>query len=143
MSGGRTAITALLLAVALVVAVTAAAAPVAKRQQVVVNMKEQTGKGTFALLALTPGALSAHAGSYTWIVTSKKTGSVDGQGFDRYDAIVTYTGKRGTFVVREVSTLVAVALGQKVGTGTWRILRGTGAYERARGGGRLAAAARS
>jgi hypothetical protein len=137
--GRHVLVTAVFLAAALTLAMVAAASPVAKRQQVVVNQKEGKGKGTFALVPLNPGSLSGDAGTYTWVISSKKAGTADGQGFVRYDSVVTYEGDQGTFVVREVATLVAVAIGAKVGTGTWNVLRGTGVYEGVRGGGRLAA----
>ena len=117
-----------------------AATTVATKQRVVIDMKERPGVGSFVLKPLTAGPVKRDTGMYTWVVTSKTTGTRDGQSFERVVADVTYEGENGTFVAREVDFLVAVAIGQRAATGTWKILRGTGAYSEVRGHGRLAAA---
>lgn len=118
----------------------AAATGTAKKQRVVIDMKERPGIGSFELTPYTAGPLEDDSGKYTWVIRSKKTGRTEGQDWERVVADVTYEGKNGTFVAREIDTLVDAALGKRVVTGTWKLLRGTGAYENVKGSGRLAAA---
>ena len=136
----RLAVLGLGLVCALTITGVTGATATAKKQRVVINMKERPGVGSFTLIPMTQGPLVGDAGKYTWITTSKSKGEQDGQEFERVVATVTYEGKQGTFVVKEVDTLVAVGIGQRVSTGTWKIVRGTGVYAGVTGSGRLAAA---
>ena len=53
-----------------------------------------------------------------------------------YDSIVeTFKGKRGTLVIRSRIEYVEAGSGYHVGTGTWKVVRGTGQYARIAGGG--------
>lgn len=129
---------ALGLAAALTLAGLSAAGPAAKKQRVVVNQLEKPGRGTFKLEP-DPGPIATDKGAYTWTHKPPVTSTRDGQRFKRYDSKVTFVGKNGTFVVREIATLVAAATTYEIATGTWEVLRGTGAYEGVTGGGRLGA----
>jgi hypothetical protein len=67
----------------------------------------------------------------------------DGQSLDLYTATWTFAGKRGTLVFRERNEWTDIGAdangdGQSDGIafGTWRVLRGTGQYAGAKGGGR-------
>jgi hypothetical protein len=64
-----------------------------------------------------------------------------GQGMAVYVAVATLTGRRGTFVIRWRMEFVGAGDGNTVGTGTWSLVRGTGAYTGGFGGGRVAAVA--
>jgi len=52
--------------------------------------------------------------------------------------LVTFEGKHGTFVWREQIEWIDLEKGYAIGTGTWKILRGTGAYAHLAGHGRVA-----
>jgi hypothetical protein len=61
----------------------------------------------------------------------------EGQRVAIYDSIVeTFKGKRGTLVIRSRIEYVEAGSGYHVGTGTWKVVRGTGQYARIAGGGR-------
>jgi hypothetical protein len=61
----------------------------------------------------------------------------EGQSVAIYDPIVeTLKGKRGTLVIRSRIEYVDAGTGYHVGTGTWKVVRGTGRYARITGGGR-------
>lgn len=141
MSIGRVATLALVVCVALGVTSVTGAGTSAKKQRVTIDQDErpEIKQGTWDLVVITTGPLEDDKGTYTWRVTSRKTGMKDGQEFERVLSIVTFTGKNGTFKVREDDTLVSVWRGRVV-TGTWKMLSGTGAYAGVKGGGRLAAA---
>jgi hypothetical protein len=63
----------------------------------------------------------------------------NGQGIAVYVAAETLKGRQGTLVVRWRVEFVGAGNGNTVGTGTWSLVRGTGAYAGVTGGGRLAA----
>jgi hypothetical protein len=56
---------------------------------------------------------------------------------------MTLTGKRGTIVARNEIGFVDIPDGQSVFTGTWKVVRGTGAYAGGTGRGRAAGLALS
>ena len=61
----------------------------------------------------------------------------EGQRVAIYDSVVeTLTGKRGTLVIRSRIDWVEAGSGYHIGTGTWKVMRGTGQYARTAGGGR-------
>lgn len=131
---------AVLLASTLALAGLAAAGPSAKKQRVIINQLEDIGKGKWTLLPWTSGPVASDKGTYTWKTTVDRRGMRDGQSYRHVVATVTYVGANGLFVVREDDTLVAASSTHTVATGTWRILRGTGAYEGVTGGGSVVGA---
>ena len=62
----------------------------------------------------------------------------DGQAIDINDPQMTLTGKLGTIVGRNQIGFVDLPDGWAVFTGTWKVIRGTGAYAGLSGGGRVA-----
>jgi hypothetical protein len=90
------------------------------------------------LTPITPGSIAADTGSTTWCCFTEKTIRQDGQLLDVDNPLATFVGKNGTLVWRERITWVDLANGYSIATGTWRIVRGTGAYEHATGQGHLA-----
>lgn len=110
-----------------------------KKQRVVINQLEGTGRGTFRLQPIDSGPIVGDSGAYTWTHKPAVNGTRDGQSFRRYDSVVTFAGKNGDLVVREIVTLVLAAPGMEAGTGTWKVLRGTDAYASVEGAGRLGA----
>jgi hypothetical protein len=53
-----------------------------------------------------------------------------------YDGVSTLRGKRGSLVMRYHSEYVDAGNGYHVGTGTWKVVRGSGQYAGIAGGGR-------
>ncbi len=60
----------------------------------------------------------------------------DGQRIDIYGDVGTYKGKLGSLVIRHRTEYVDGGNGYHVGTGTWKVVRGTGQYAQITGGGR-------
>ena len=90
------------------------------------------------LTPITPGSIAADTGSTTWCCFTEKTIRQDGQQLDVNTPLATFVGKHGTLVWRERITWVDLTNGYSIATGTWRIVRGTGAYQHASGQGHLA-----
>ena len=132
--------------VALVAAVTltsvAAAGPDAAKQRVAISMKNP-GNGTFVLRPLQPGTLKRDSGTVS-SVNEHTTVMREGQSVDMYRSTYTFKGKRGTMSIREQLEFVEVSnekvpgfdFTPGVGIGTWKVVRGTGAYAKITGGGR-------
>jgi hypothetical protein len=62
----------------------------------------------------------------------------DGQEIEVNDPLKTFYGKHGQFSYRARIEWVDAGNGYSVGTGTWKIVSGTGVYSHLTGGGRLA-----
>jgi hypothetical protein len=60
----------------------------------------------------------------------------EGQKITIYDDVATLKGKRGSLVIRYRAEYVDAGEGYHVGTGTWKVVRGTGQYAQISGGGR-------
>jgi hypothetical protein len=130
------------LVAAMTLASVAAAGPEpAKTQRVAITSQaaKTTNVSPFVLTPLQGGALKADSGSLvagsTW---TSKTVMRDGQRVDIYAGDGTFKGKRGTIVMRFRAEYVEAGSGYHPGTGTWKILRGTGAYAGITGAGRYA-----
>lgn len=144
MTGNRTqhligTVRVALVLVALVTTVTltsiAGAAPEAGRQEVTISSKLYPQR-TFVFTPLTVGALKRDSGS------ARSEGGNAGDG-----AIFTFKGRRGTLVIRELSTAWVDVLNEEVHgvvpavvITRWRVVRGTGQYAGVSGGGRSAQA---
>lgn len=92
--------------------------------------------GRFVLHVLTPGPVGTDTGSFAHRDGAVAGGIRGGQGVARYLLLTEYSGKRGTLLVRQQLEFVAAGNGYTVGTGTWRIVGGTGAYAGMTGSGR-------
>jgi hypothetical protein len=97
--------------------------------------------GTFVLHVLSPGPLGLDSGRFTLAAAERPYVVRDGQWLAVYLGIETLTGKHGTFDMRWRVEFAGAGEGSTVGAGTWSLVRGTGAYAGATGGGRLAAVA--
>jgi len=131
-----------LMAVAVAVAATAlvglaSARGAATRQQVELTYGNGNPSQT-ALTPLTSGSILADRGSTSWCCWTQKTVERDGEQLDVDNPLATFVGKRGSLVWREQITWVNLASGYAVATGTWRIVRGTGAYQHLGGHGHVA-----
>jgi hypothetical protein len=118
----------------------AAAGPEAAKQRVAIMTKGVANASTPAQFVLTPlraGLLKRDSGTTTAAMASGRVVMREGQRVTIYDPIVeTLKGQRGTLVIRSRIEYVDAANGYHVGTGTWKVVRGTGQYARITGGGR-------
>jgi hypothetical protein len=134
----RLAAWAALGAAAVTSTATAAADPVATKQRIAI-----TGKGdahTFVLTPLTGGKLRRDSGTFSDCCWSERSIIRDGQAIEINNPLATYTGQRGTLIVRYRVEWANAGNGFTVGTGTWKIIRGTGVYKGITAGGRSAGA---
>lgn len=136
MSRKLTAVAALALA-AVTLAAVAAAAPVGAKQRVSIQV---TGgaDGRFALTSLTAGAVKSDTGIANFCCWTQRLTTRDGQSIVINNPRMTLTGKHGTIVARNQVGWIDIPSGWAVFTGTWKVVRGTGAYAGLAGGGRAA-----
>ena len=122
----------------------ATAHPSARKQRVQIT---QTGpaypgsvqKFKFVLFALSAGPLESDSGAVTGPgPANQRTVTRDGQPAQIVTWVSTQKGKHGSFVVRARIEHIDAGNGFHIGTGTWKFIRGTGAYAGATGGGRVA-----
>jgi hypothetical protein len=94
----------------------------------------------FVLTPLTPGPIVHDSGTATFCCVTPRFIQRDGQSIEIDNPIKTFMGKRGTFVWRAQIDWVDLDHGWAVGTGTWKIVSGTGtgAYTHLEGHGRVA-----
>jgi hypothetical protein len=93
---------------------------------------------TFVLTPLTRGALKFDSGFESGCCWSRRFVMRDGQRIEVNDPLATFTGQRGTIEIRYRIEWVDAGNGYSVGTGTWRVVRGTGVYAHLTGSGRSA-----
>jgi len=130
-----TAIVALAAFAALAVTLTAVASAgsaKAKHQRVEI---QENGDGSFALTPLGPGAIKPDTGTITFCCWTERTIMRHGESIDINNPRMTLTGKQGTLVARNRVGFIEVPSGLAVFTGTWKVVRGTGAYAGLTGGG--------
>jgi hypothetical protein len=136
-------VTVVALAAAVTLTAVAAAGPAAAKQRVAINMKDPDN-GTFVLTPLQAGTLKRDSGKVTLVYNDPTTVMREGQRIDVYRNTYTLTGKRGSLSIRERTEFVSVSnekvpgfdFTPGVGTGTWKVVGGTGAYGKVTGGGR-------
>lgn len=102
-----------------------------------------TAKGdghTWVLKPLTSGPLTRDAGSKTVCCFTDNHVTRDGESMAIDDPNMTYHGKNGTFTMQVVVDWIEAGHGYSIGTGTWKIIpgSGTGAYQHLQGQGRIA-----
>ena len=135
---------AVLVALAAAVTLTSAAAagPDAAKQRVALASHGAGANPNAAKFALTPlqaGTLKRDSGTGSAVLSDERVVMREGQRVAIYDSIVeTFKGKLGTLVIRSRIEYVEAGSGYHVGTGTWKVVRGTGQYARVTGGGRIA-----
>jgi len=126
----------------------AAAGPEPAKQRVAINVTILPS-GTGVLTSLKAGIpkLQRDAGTFSgnWQSSAAAGRDVmrDGQTVTFYPPVVwTFTGKRGDLVFNERTEWVELGhdqnrdgTGDGIGTGTWKVVRGTGAYGGVKGGG--------
>lgn len=121
-----------------VLASVAAARPEAAKQRVVITSQasQTTQVSPFVLTPLQAGPIKRDSGTLTGGSSSGRAAMRDGQQIDIYDTVATYKGRLGSLVVRFRTEYADGGNGYHVGTGTWKVVRGTGQYARVTGGGR-------
>lgn len=131
------------LAAAVTLTSVAAAGPDAAKQRVAINAKILPA-GTFVLTPLRAGTLKRDSGTFNgnWQTAPGRKVIRNGQEVATYTDTWTLTGKRGRLTIRERIEWVDTGNdgngdGQQdeVATGTWNVVRGTGAYARITGSG--------
>jgi hypothetical protein len=133
--GGKVARTVLVAAAVAATLVSAAAAGTdTARQRVAITSKDET----FVLDPLQAGALERDSGSNTSpSIPNPVVVMRGGQRVEVYRPTFTLKGKQGTLTIREQIDWVDTG-GPQIGYGTWKVVRGTGAYARTTGSGRTA-----
>ena len=131
----RTKLTAIAALAALAVTLTAVASAgsTTAKQRVAIQDK---GDGSFVLTPLTSGAVKPDTGRVTFCCWRQRTIMRHGESIDVNNPRMTLTGKQGTLVARNQIGWIDVPDGLSVFTGTWKVIRGTGAYAGLVGGGR-------
>ena len=130
--GRKLTTVAALVAAAATLAALAAAGPTATRQRVGIQV---TGS-SFVLTPLTPGAIKPDAGTAGFCCWTRRSTMRNGESIEIDNPRMTLTGKQGTLVARNVIGFVDLPNSWAVFTGTWKVIRGTGAYAGLAGGGR-------
>jgi len=125
------------LAAALTLITAAAAEPVASKQRVAIQSKG-TNPFSFTLTPLTPGAIKRDSGSTKWGESSDRVVVREGQRVQVHTVVGTYASARGSIQARFRIEWTNAGNHFTAGTGTWKIVGGTGAYESVTGGGRSA-----
>jgi hypothetical protein len=95
-----------------------------------------TQAAPFVLTPLEAGALKRDSGMEIAALPAGREVMRAGQKVTIYDDIATEKGKRGSLVIRLRTEYVDAGNGYHVGTGTWKVVRGTGQYAGITGGGR-------
>jgi hypothetical protein len=131
----KLAAVAVLAMTAVTLAAVAAAGAVAAKQQIGIQLTGGPNQ-RFVLSPLTAGAIKRDTGVVTFCCWSSRQITRDGQAIELNDPQMTLIGKRGTLVLRNRIEWVDIPDGWSVFTGTWRVIRGTGAYAGLSGGGR-------
>lgn len=131
---------AALAAAAVILTAVAAAGPVSAKQRVSIDVR---GSSPFVLTPLTSGAVKPDSGTATFCCWSQLHVVRDGQVLDLNNPQMTLTGKQGTIVARNRIVWLDIPDGAAVYTGTWKVVRATGAYAGLTGGGLAAGVSRA
>jgi hypothetical protein len=126
------------LAAAVTLTSVAAAGPDAAKQRVAITSQaaKTTEVSPAVFTPLQAGALKRDSGTLSGAIPADRVVMRGGQRVSIYDGVTTFKGKRGTLVTRYRAEYVDAGNGYHVGTGTWKVVRGTGQYARVTGGGR-------
>jgi hypothetical protein len=121
---------------AVVLAVGASAGAGSAKQRVAISGVGDTG---FTLAPLATGAIKTDSGSATFCCWTTRDVVRDGQAIGVSNGpLMTLVGKHGTLEAKNRMEWLAVPGGYLLFTGTWKVVRGTGAYAGLAGGGRVA-----
>ncbi len=131
------------VAVAVTLVAVAAARPDAAKQRVAIDMK---GGQSFTLIPLQAAALKRDSGPSTADPQGGRSFMRQGQQVSIYNVTYMLSGKQGNLTIQERNEWVDVSQQNAAGfdyrpgvaIGTWKVVRGTGAYAKIVGGGRSA-----
>lgn len=131
-------VTLFALAAAVTLTSVAAAGPAAAKQRVAFTTQaaQTTTISPAVFTPLQAGALKPDSGTVTGAIPPERVVIREGQRVSIYEGVGTFDGKRGTLVSRYRSEWFEAGNGYHVGTGTWKVVRGTGQYAKVTGGGR-------
>lgn len=119
----------------------ATAGPSVTKQRVAITAKgtsHTSSTGRFVLEPLGAGAFKHDSGTESSVMARRRSVTRDGQSAAIITWVTTCKGKRGSFVFRARIEHVDAGNHFNIGTGTWEVVRGTGAYAGITGGGRVA-----
>jgi hypothetical protein len=130
----------LALAAAVMLASVAGAGPAAKQRVSITGkgLNNASSAGRFVLDPLGAGALKHDSGRESSVIAYRRAVTREGQSGEIVTWVTTCVGKRGSFVLRVRIEQLQAGNGYHIGTGTWKLVRGTGAYAGITGGGRVA-----
>jgi hypothetical protein len=128
---------AVIAASAVMLTAVAAAGPAAKKQRVAITAVKGN-HNAFRLQPLQTGPVAGDSGSAAFCCWTERVVTRDGQRIEVNDPLDTLVGKHGTLVLRTRIEWVNAGNDYTVGTGTWKVVRGTGVYEHIKGSGRQA-----
>jgi len=126
------------LAAAVTLTSVAAAGPHAAKQRVAITSKvvaNTSSSGQFVLTPLQAGALKRDSGTES-SVWNERVVMREGQSVEIDEGVQTLKGLRGSVTMRFRVEYVDAGNRYVSGTGTWKVVRGTGQYAHITGGGR-------
>jgi hypothetical protein len=126
---------AALAAIAATLAAVAAGGPVAAKQGIKIQVKDNGNGDKFVLTPLGSGAIRADSGTVSFCCWAQTFTRRNGQRIEVNNPQMMLTGKPRTLVARDRIEWFDLPDGWVVTTGTWKVIRGTGDYARLSGGG--------
>jgi len=125
---------------ALALVLTSATGAESGRQRVAV-VARGSNPTSFVLTPLSPGPAKRDSGTTYYCCVYTHSTTRDGQTVEIANFLKTYEGKRGTLTLRIVVEWTDAGNGYTIGSGIWKIAKGTKAYANLQGNGRLAVVA--
>lgn len=96
---------------------------------------QEKAAGVLAVIPLTSGAIKPDTGGDSICCWTQRFITRNGQSIEIDNPEVTFISNRGTMVIRQLIDWLDLPDGYAISTGTWRVVRGTGAYAGLSGGG--------
>jgi hypothetical protein len=109
----------------------------AKKQHVTITASK-SGIDNFLLVPRKGGSIQRDSGSADYCCWTQKFITRDGQTVEVNDPVTTLRSKKGELVLRERIEWTDAGNGYSIGIGTWKVIKGTGAYKGVTGAGRSA-----
>jgi hypothetical protein len=110
------------------VSAVAAAGPATVKQRVAIEVERGSSPEPFTLTPLSSGTVAADHGLAAFCCWTNRHVVRAGETLDLNDPQMTLTGKQGTIVIRNRIVWMDIPNGAAIYTGTWKVVRGTGAY---------------
>ncbi len=114
----------------------AGAGTVGAKQRVAITIRPSVL--TFALTPMTQGAIERDSGRVSWQRETERVLMRNGQRVRLWIGTGTFVGKRGEILIRFRIDWLDAGKGHESGSGTWKVIRGVGAYANLTGAGRSA-----